>query len=954
MKRILASTILVMLLLGLLTFPAAADGPVSGISDTLRYEVIYEDEIIITGYTDETPANLIIPETINGLPVRYIMTKAFQDCEQLTSVTLPDTLIEIDGYAFANTNLSGFVDIPESVTEIGSNAFYNSPILGIRFLGKPLSMWESGREETLAIVFSQQYASLYQRPEGFSAVRIYAEDFDEGLLHGYRTVADGCTYLVGDTAAHLIEGVNQQSVSIPAQVDGKPVRGILEEAFYQCRSVQSISLPEGLEYIGESAIHGTSITAVKLPSTIKRLDTNAFYGNENLKSVYLDVPYIGDNAFSYCGLETVAFGPSVRHIGEAAFTEAKIREVTVPEGVEELHFTFLYCTNLTKITLPESLRVFDGAVQGCTALTELKLPSGVTEVSRLVQENAVASIEIPAGVRVLDSKAFGLSNQLQELILNEGLERIEASALTNCTKLRELRLPASLQTMESVPDAPLLTIYYHSGTVIEPDWVPNNRATYVNLDTGEKKQMNYQVTVDNQTFFVYENYAKLDNVWNYGQMRITVPDEVDGRPVTVIGACAFNTLPCRHIDLPRNLERMEENAIYNCFRLIGLHLPSSLQAVPDENGETGKMIGGGGIEGYYYFSAEEGSFAEAYIKEYYKGTTTVGLFLYTGENPYIFENNHAFRVEDGEATLLLSMERDGITEEVDRVPGEVDGVPVTSVAKEAYCHTLYPGSGPGAFQQVVFEAPLQKIEDGAFPDGYTIAITIPKTVTEIGDDALGKGSVTIYCAPGSYAEEYAITHGYAYDNGALPFTDVPRDAWYTQAVRYCYWAELMNGTSATTFEPQGITTRAMMVQVLYNMAGDQMASTMPEGYRPGFTDVVPGAWYDQAVCWAEYYGIVNGVSATSFKPNDPVSREQLVTIIYRFASGAGLDKGQRQDLSGYTDGAAVSSWAKDSMEWAVAAGIINGTSPTTLSPGGSASRAEIAAILMRFANLLNA
>jgi len=145
-----------------------------------------------------------------------------------------------------------------------------------------------------------------------------------------------------------------------------------------------------------------------------------------------------------------------------------------------------------------------------------------------------------------------------------------------------------------------------------------------------------------------------------------------------------------------------------------------------------------------------------------------------------------------------------------------------------------------------------------------------------------------------------------------------------------------------------------MVQVLYNMAGDQMTSTMPEGYRPGFTDIVPGAWYDKAVCWAEYYDIVNGVSATSFRPDDPVSREQLVTIIYRFAKGAGLDQGQRKDLSGYTDGAKVSAWAKDSMEWAVAAGIINGTSSTTLSPGGSASRAEIAAILMRFANLLNA
>ena len=142
------------------------------------------------------------------------------------------------------------------------------------------------------------------------------------------------------------------------------------------------------------------------------------------------------------------------------------------------------------------------------------------------------------------------------------------------------------------------------------------------------------------------------------------------------------------------------------------------------------------------------------------------------------------------------------------------------------------------------------------------------------------------------------------------FTDAPdQENWAHESVDWVWSNGIMNGTSDTTFDPKGITTRAMMVRVLYNMAGDQQGTSMPEGYRPGFTDVIPGAWYDKAVCWAEYYGIVNGVSATSFRPNDPVSREQLVTIIYRFASGAGLDDGQRKDLSGYTDGAKVSSWA---------------------------------------------
>ena len=177
----------------------------------------------------------------------------------------------------------------------------------------------------------------------------------------------------------------------------------------------------------------------------------------------------------------------------------------------------------------------------------------------------------------------------------------------------------------------------------------------------------------------------------------------------------------------------------------------------------------------------------------------------------------------------------------------------------------------------------------------------------------------------------------------LPFTDVASDAWYAQAVAYVYRQGLMSGTAQDRFSPDLTTNRAMLVTILYRLAGSPAVDS-----GSAFTDVSGGDWFASGVAWASANGIVTGYGDGRFGPNDPITREQMAAILYRYAGFAGQSTAGRADLSGYTDAGQVSPYAAEAMGWAVDRGLITGVSAGTLAPGGSATRAQVATILMRF------
>lgn len=165
--------------------------------------------------------------------------------------------------------------------------------------------------------------------------------------------------------------------------------------------------------------------------------------------------------------------------------------------------------------------------------------------------------------------------------------------------------------------------------------------------------------------------------------------------------------------------------------------------------------------------------------------------------------------------------------------------------------------------------------------------------------------------------------------------------WAKSAIDFTAARDLFQGTSATTFDPGGQMTRAMVVTVLH-----RLENTPASASTARFADVPQDSWYTAAVSWANAKGIVQGTD-NGFKPGDPVTREQLATILYRYVGSLGLSTTNRDNLASFSDRAKVSSWARTAMEWAVGQGLINGKSGGMLDPGGYASRAEVSAILER-------
>lgn len=174
------------------------------------------------------------------------------------------------------------------------------------------------------------------------------------------------------------------------------------------------------------------------------------------------------------------------------------------------------------------------------------------------------------------------------------------------------------------------------------------------------------------------------------------------------------------------------------------------------------------------------------------------------------------------------------------------------------------------------------------------------------------------------------------------FSDVSANDWFASAVDYVTGKGMMNGTADNTFSPKANTTRGMVVTVLYRL------ENQPSTSAASFTDVASGAYYANAVAWANANGIVSGYGSGKFGPNDKVTREQLAAILYRYAQYKKYDVSGAKSLDGYTDVQSVSSYAVPALQWANAAGVVTGKSGSKLDPKGNATRAEVAAMLMRF------
>ena len=262
-------------------------------------------------------------------------------------------------------------------------------------------------------------------------------------------------------------------------------------------------------------------------------------------------------------------------------------------------------------------------------------------------------------------------------------------------------------------------------------------------------------------------------------------------------------------------------------------------------------------------------------------------------------------------------------------PASINRVTIQSVGgqafdpKETYTIVTNDFMGAGGDTYYAFKAS---------PIGYDLGVPVDEVVMDYITAQL-KGVVS--------QAQYGETEGRIH---TISYNDVKAGDWFNQAVIYVTLTGLMNGTG-DGFSPNSAIDRAMLVTVLYRMAGSPAVT----GENP-FTDVPAGTWYTDAVIWAAENDITNGTTPTNFSPTTPLTREQLATFLYRFAEFESPEPIEvlGDNLGDFIDGDKVADYAKTPMNWAIETNLIGGTAPGTLSPQGTATRAQVATILMRY------
>ena len=222
-------------------------------------------------------------------------------------------------------------------------------------------------------------------------------------------------------------------------------------------------------------------------------------------------------------------------------------------------------------------------------------------------------------------------------------------------------------------------------------------------------------------------------------------------------------------------------------------------------------------------------------------------------------------------------------------------------------------------------------------NGKTVALT-----------DLGSGKYTFKMPSAKVSVGFETTADQPCDGGkdcpSAPFTDVDTAKWYHLSVDYVLTHKMMNGVSSRAFAPNANLTRGMLVQILYNLEGK------PKGTAANFSDVQADVWYAEAVGWAAANKVVTGYADGTFRPNAAVTREQAAAILYRYAQSKGIDVsvGENTNILSYVDVQQASEYAIPALQWAVGAGVLNGKNGGRLAPTGTATRAEIAAIMQRW------
>ena len=518
--------------------------------------------------------SITIPNSVNS-----IGTNAFLDCTSLTSVTIPNNVTSISNYAFSNCNSLTNITIPNSVTSIGSKAFLGcSNITDIIIPDSVTSIGDGA--------FSASGLTSIIIPS--SVTKIEAYTFQECNSLKSIVLPDSITS-INDSAFSHCKGLT--NITIP-----NGITNISNKTFDGCTSLASIQIPNGVISIGDGAFsYCTSLTSITIPNTVTSIGDSAFYFCKGLTSITIpnSVTSIGESALSRCsGLTDITIPNSITNISGSLFEScAGLTSIEIPNNVTSIdNSAFSYCTGLTSITIPDNITsIGSGAFSNCTKLVDITISNGITKINGSLFKGctSLTSITIPESVTSIGFSAFNSCTSLTSITIPNSVNSIGTNAFYGCTSLRSIALPNSITSIGS-------SAFASSGltSVI----IPNSMTSIGDNVFSHCKSLtsisipNSVIKIEHSAFNcctsltsikIPDSVTSIENgvFWYCINLKeITIPNSVNSMGTRVFEYCEKLT----NVTISNSVTSIEDGTFHECTSLTSITIPNSVTSLGSE------------------------------------------------------------------------------------------------------------------------------------------------------------------------------------------------------------------------------------------------------------------------------------------------------------------------------------------------------------------------------------